>query len=125
MGGPAPLIKYWGGLGPPASYAPGTMYKVGCVLWINNDEEETPQFTTLKDICVIETDLKNIMLIAEALTTVTFNKHLNAYEVINTADLIFLQQDELLYPLPLHIVTATDQEHVKSFVCPRYHVPNI
>ena len=67
----------------------------------------------LKDICVIETDLKNIMLIAEALTTVNFNKHLNTYEVINTADLIFVQQDELLYPLPLHIITATNQEHVK------------
>ena len=62
---------------------------------------------------MIETDLKNIMLIAEALTTVNFNKHLNTYEVINTADLIFVQQDELLYPLPLHIITATNQEHVK------------
>ena len=91
----------------------GTMYKVGCVLWITNDEEETPQFSTPIDICVIETDLKSMMLVAEALTTVTFNKHLNAYEVVNTADLIFVQQDELLYPLPLHIITATNQEHVK------------
>lgn len=103
----------------------GTMYKVGCVMWTEQDEEEMPSFALVKDICVVETNLNGIWFVTEVLHTVAFNKHFNAYEIDNTRNLSVIKQQELLYPLPLHIITITDQEEEKYFVCPKYQIPSV
>ena len=92
-------------------------------MWTTHDEDETPCFAALKEICVVERQLNSIWLIAEALHTVAFNKHFNAYEVNNTEELIFVRQQQLPYVLPLHLFTITDQEQVKTVVCAKYQVP--
>jgi hypothetical protein len=101
----------------------GTKYKTGCVLWINHNEEETPCFAIVKDICIVQRDLMGSWFIAEALHTVALVKHFNAYEVNKTVNLLLVKQHQLVYPLPLHLITATDQEQVRTFVCPKYQVP--
>ena len=95
-------------------------------MWTTHDEDETPCFAALKEICVVERQLNSIWLIAEALHTVAFNKHFNAYIirlVNNTEELIFVRQQQLPYVLPLHLFTITDQEQVKTVVCAKYQVP--
>ena len=92
-------------------------------MWTTHDEHETPYFAALKEIWVVERQLNSIWLITEALHTVAFNKHFNAYEVNNTEELIFVRQQQLPYVLPLHLITITDQEQVKTVVCAKYQVP--
>ena len=103
----------------------GTTYKIGCVMWIGQDEEEMPSFALVKDICVVEVNLSGIWFVTEVLHTAAFNKHFNVYEVNNTKNLSIIKQQDLPYPLPLHIITITDQEEEKHFVCPKYQIPSI
>ena len=100
----------------------GTKYKVGCVLWIGHNEEETPNFVLLKEICMVERNLEQIWFITDALHTVSFVSHLNAYEVTRAADLKLVNQQHLVYPFPLHLITVTVQGQVKTVVCPKYQV---
>ena len=94
-------------------------------MWIGQDEEEMPSFALVKDICVVEVNLSGIWFVTEVLHTAAFNKHFNAYEVNNTKNLSIIKQQDLPYPLPLHIITITDQEEEKHFVCPKYQIPSI
>jgi hypothetical protein len=101
----------------------GIIFKVGCVLWIGHDDEETPCFVVLKEICIIERNLEKILFITDILCTVLFNGHLNAYEVNNTARSKIIEQKQPLYPFPLHLVNAVFQGYAKMFVCPKYQMP--
>jgi hypothetical protein len=56
-------------------------------MWIGHDEEETPFFAVMKDICVVERNLTGIWFITNALHTTSFNKH--AYEVNSIDKLIW------------------------------------
>ena len=94
-------------------------------MWVGLDEEEMPTFALVKDICVVEINLTGIWFVTEVLHTAAFNKHYNAYEVHNTRNLNFIKHEELLYPLPLHIITITDEEKEKHFVCPKYQDPSV
>jgi hypothetical protein len=85
-------------------------------MWVGLDEEDMPSFALVKDICVMETNLSDIWFVTEVLHTAAFSKHFNAYEVNNTRNLSVIKQQELVYPLPLHIITIRDQEDEKHLV---------
>lgn len=101
----------------------GTTYKTGCVLWVDNNEKETPRFAVLKAICIAEKKLNDSCFVIEELDTVALDKHFSAYEVNNTGTLATTRQHQLVYPFPLHLITVKDQEQVKTFVCPKFQVP--
>lgn len=92
-------------------------------MWIDHDEEETPRFAILKEICVFEKHVDKIFFVTEALHTQSFNKHFNAYEVSHATELRLVKQQQLSYYLPLHLITVTDQGQIKTLVCTKYQIP--
>lgn len=101
----------------------GIKFKVGCVLWIGQDKEEMPRFVTLKKICIVKRKLKRIWFITIKLRIVMFNRNFNAYEMSNAAEIQIIQQQELPYPFPLHLIYFSVEGHTKMFVCPKYQLP--
>ncbi len=81
-----------------------------------------PCFALLKEICVVERNVETIWLITDTLHTVSFVSHLNAYEVYNATKLMILNQQQLPYPFPLHLISVTVEGQVKTVVCPKYQV---
>ena len=71
---------------------------------------------------MVDRIVEKIWFITDVLNTVSFVTHLNAYEVTNTAELMIVNQQQLLYPFPLHLITVTFKEQVKTVVCPKYQV---
>ena len=101
------------------------MYKVGCILWINQTEG-IPCFAILKAIYVPEQQLEDIVFLVHQLETKEFNAHLKAYEISdpeNPVPMIFKQRN-LKYHLPLHIINPCFQHQRKSYVCPKYEYPS-
>ena len=62
-------------------------------------------------------------MITEALHTASFVSHYNAYEVNNKLELMIVKLHQLPYPFPLHLITITIQEQVKTVVCPKHEIP--
>ena len=114
-----------------ASYRPkwisvhGTKFKNECVVWTGHDNEEMPIFALLKEICIVGQNLRNVWLVAEELLTVSHNKHFNAFEVEvkPSQELVLFKQDDLSYGFPLHLISISLEEQVKTFVCPKYQIP--
>ena len=75
----------------------GTKFKNECIVWTGQDEEEMPIFALLKEICIVEQNLKNVWLLTEELLTISHNKHFNAFEVElkPNQELALLKQDDL------------------------------
>ena len=93
------------------------------MLWVDNNEKETPRFAVLIAICIVEKKLNDSCFVTEELCTVALDKHFNAYEVSNTGGtLATTRQHQLVYPFPLHLITVKDQKQVKTFVCPKFQV---
>ncbi|CAB4026461.1 Hypothetical predicted protein [Paramuricea clavata] len=81
----------------------GTTFKCGCVLWIENDEEEMPVFALLKEICMVQQNVHNVWFVPEGLLTATFNRHINDYEVNETNGTLLVKQQHLPYSMPIYI----------------------
>jgi hypothetical protein len=79
-----------------------------------------PIFALLKEICIVRQNL-----VTEELLTVSHNKHLNVFEVEvkPSQELVLLKQDGLSYGFPLHLISISLEEQVKTFVCPKYQIP--
>ena len=73
-----------------------------------------PIFALLKEICIVEQNLKNVWLVIEELLTISHNKHFNAFEVEvkPNQELVLLKPDDLSYGFPpnLNLLRRANQD---------------
>ena len=74
---------------------------------------------------MVERNLERAWFITQKLGTVKFHEHFSAYEMVDTTELQIIKQQELLYPLPLHLINISVHGQNKIFVCPKYQIPVI
>lgn len=99
----------------------GTTYRSGIMLFMSYDTDGDPQFGLLKTILVLkQMGRSRIKLVVQKWETLGFEKHLFAYSVIPTKDLLATDVEELLDHHPLHAVKSYREHDDTSYISVRY-----
>lgn len=108
---------------PPRVMFKGTTYRSGMMLFMSYDKDCDPQFGLVKTILVPEQMGRlRIKLVVQKWETLGFDKHLFAYSVIPTKDLLAIDVEELLDHHPLHAVKSYREHDDTCYISLRYRL---